>query len=100
MTEIYDRGLTSKRSQYDETEAYVTGENRKYSEWYAMNLYKHLMEYIAHKTNSIFDAKRWNRERNRAKYSAQGWIKVFECLKKEQDEVIGELLEICNKQDI
>lgn len=32
MTEIYDRRLTDKRSQYDETEAYVTGDNRKYSE--------------------------------------------------------------------
>lgn len=100
MTEIYDRRLTDKRSQYEETEAYVTGENRKYSEWYALKLYRLATEYIVFKTKKSFDANRWGRERNSAKYSAQGWINVFEHLKQEQDKIIVELLEIYDKQNI
>lgn len=65
-----------------------------------MKLYRFVTEYIVFKTKTSFDANRWGGERNSAKYSAQGWINVFEHLKQEQDKVIVELLEIYDKQDI
>lgn len=93
MTEIYDRGLTYKRSPYDKTEAFITGNSRIYSSQYARKIYNMVKEYISCKTNSIFNEKRWKEEGNRH-YSAQGWIEVCKHLEENQDKVILELLNI------
>ena len=39
-TELYDRTLTDMRSRYDPTEAFINVYNKKWSDWYAINLYK------------------------------------------------------------
>lgn len=95
MTELYDRGLTNERSPYDKTEAYFGGRSReykRYSDWYAERLYNQVVEYIRNITNRPFDMRRWKKE-IRQKYSAQGWIDVFEHFRKEKDEIILDMIE-------
>lgn len=98
MTEMYDRGLTDNRSPYDETEAYITGESRKYSAWYSRRLYNCVVKYVERKTKSTFDIRRWRKEMQRI-HSAQGWINVFESLKNEGDEIILDMLEYMRKNE-
>lgn len=76
-TEIFDRGLTTLRSKYDQTEAYITGENRIYSNRYALSLRQFIM-YVAKKlniTNCHLNAFIGYR------LSAQGWIDEYNRLK-------------------
>lgn len=98
MSEMYDRGLTDKRSPYDETEAYITGESRKYSTWYSKRLYDHIVKYIEQATKSPFDIRRWKKEMQRI-HSAQGWINAFDRLKNEGDEIILDMLEYIRKNE-
>lgn len=92
MTELYDRGLTNMRSRYDRTEAYITGEARKWSNWYSLKLYECITEYIRKKTKAPFDIARWKKQTGK-RYSAQGWINEFERLKRENDEIILDMVE-------
>lgn len=88
-TELHDRTLTDMRSQCDNTEAYVVGENRAYSIHFAISLYIWIKKYIMWYTKQPFSIERWNRVRqNYIYYSAQGWIDVFNYLKDENDEAI------------
>lgn len=76
-TEIFDRGLTTLRSRYDLTEAYIIGENRIYSNRYALSLKQFIM-YVAKKlniTNCHLNAFIGHR------LSAQGWIDEYYRLK-------------------
>lgn len=92
MTELYDRGLTDERSPYDKTEAFVSEKIRGSCEVYSQNLYKCIREYIWRKTKVSFDIKRWRKE-IRQRYSAQGWIDLFEHFRKEKDEIILDMIE-------
>lgn len=96
MTELYDRGLTDERSPYDKTEAYFYGfsreYNKKWSDWYAWRLYNCIAEYIRVNVDSYFDVKRWNKQKQK-RYSAQGWIDMFEYFKKQKDEIILDMIE-------
>lgn len=102
VTELYDRTLTDMRSPYDETEAYFGGrfrEYKRYSDLYSERLYNQIVKYIEKKTNQLFDIRRWKKE-IRQRYSAQGWIDVFERLKEENDEIILDMIEnILNRKD-
>lgn len=92
MTELYDRSLTDDRSPYDKTEAFITEKIKGNSEWYAEKLYGCMMEYIWHKTKTPFDIARWKKQTDK-RYSAQGWIDMFEYFKKEKDEIILDMIE-------
>lgn len=95
MTELYDRRLTGERSPYDKTEASFLNMPRfvKYeSNSYAQTLYDCVREYIWRKTKVPFDIERWRKE-SRKIYSAQGWIDLFEHLRKEKDEIILDMIE-------
>ena len=87
---------------YDKTEAYFGGRSReykKYSDWYAERLYNQVSEYIRKLTNRPFDTRRWKKE-IRQRYSAQGWIDVFEHFKSENDEIIMDMIEkILNRKE-
>lgn len=102
VTELYDRTLTDTRSPYDETEAYFGGrslEYKRYSDLYSERLYNQVVKYIEKKTNQLFDIHRWKKE-IRQRYSAQGWIDMFERLKEENDEIILDMIEnILNRKD-
>lgn len=72
-TELYDRTLTDLRSPIDPTEAYIIGENRIYSNRYALSLRQFIM-YVAKKlniTNCHLNAFIGHR------LSAQGWIDEY-----------------------
>lgn len=101
VTELYDRTLTDLRSPYDETEAYFGGRFREYkrhSDLYSERLYNQIVKYAEQKTNQLFDVRRWKNV-IRQRYSAQGWIDVFEHLKSENDEIILDMIEnILNKK--
>lgn len=92
MTELYDRGLTDERSSYDKTEAFVSEKIKGSSAVYSQNLYKCIREYIWRKTKTPFDIERWRKE-IRKRYSAQGWIDLFEHFRKEKDEIILDMIE-------
>lgn len=92
MAELYDRRLTDARSPYDETEAFISEKVRGSSELYVKNLYDCVVGYIWHKTKTPFDINRWKKQVQK-RYSAQGWIDVFEHFKKEKDEVILDMIE-------
>lgn len=92
MTELYDRGLTDERSPYDKTEAYISEKIKGSCEVYSQNLYKCTREYIWKKTKTPFDIERWGKE-IRQRYSAQGWIDLFEHFRKEKDEIILDMIE-------
>lgn len=98
ITELYDRELTDKRSPYDKTEAFISEKERGSSEWYARNLYNCVIEYIWHKTKIPFDIDRWSKQTQK-RYSAQGWIDVFEHFKKQKDEIILDMIENIWKYD-
>lgn len=92
MTELYDRELTDKRSPYDKTEAYISEKIKGSCEVYSQNLYKCIREYIWRKTKIPFNIERWRKE-IRKRYSAQGWIDLFEHFRKEKDEIILDMIE-------
>ena len=96
-TEEYYRGLTELRSPYDPTEAYITGENRSLSNWYAQKLWSFIINTVSTKINIpksmtemyLREARGW-----RKSYSAQGWIDTYHylCKNGEMDiveEIIG-----------
>ena len=78
-TELYDRGLTSLRSPYDKTEAYIIGENRKWSVLYSSNQRKKIMDIatILKIPESIIKE---NAMHCGCRFSAQGWINQYEHL--------------------
>ncbi len=81
-TELYDRTLTNLRSQYDPTEAYIEGENRKLSNKYAFNLYLKIKQ-IFYKNNNYFYIERWEScDSSYKSLSAQGWIDMYNSLDK------------------
>ncbi len=92
MTELYDRELTDERSPYDKTEAFISENIRGICEAYSQNLYDCIREYIWRKTKVPFDIERWRKE-TRQRYSAQGWIDLFEHFRKEKDEIILDMIE-------
>lgn len=98
ITEVYDRGLTEKRSTYDETETHITRESRKWSIWYSKKMYDHIVKYIEQLTKSPFDIRRWKKETQK-RYSAQGWINMFEHLKNEEDKIILDMLQYIRKNE-
>lgn len=92
--ELYDRLLTTERSPYDKTEAYFCGTARQYkhfSDLCARNLYDCVAQYIIYKTGS-FDIARWKEQSGKI-HSAQGWINMFENYKRENDEIILDMIE-------
>ena len=76
-TELYDRSLTRRRTQYDPTEAFIDGYMRSLSNAFASNLRREM----AKKYNiTPFDLMG---EINRHKtYSAQMWIDEYERLQR------------------
>ena len=76
-TEIFDRGLTNLRSQYDPTEAYVDGRTRNRSIAYARDM-RQFVYGVAKKFGII---NRNFNEFNYYHYSAQSWIDEFYRLK-------------------
>ena len=86
-TELHDRTLTDMRSPHDNTEAYIVGENRVYSNVFAKQLYDWIVNYIRFYMKQPFSKERWNRAK-KANYSAQGWIDIFNYLKNKNDEII------------
>lgn len=62
------------------------------SNWYAQRLYDCVREYAWRKTKVPFDIERWRKE-IRKRYSAQGWIDLFEHFRKEKDEIILDMIE-------
>lgn len=92
MTELYDRGLTDERSPCDKTEAFISEKIKGSCEVYSRNLYNCIREYIWRKTKTPFDIERWRKE-IRQRYSAQGWIDLFEHFGKEKDEIILDMIE-------
>ena len=76
-TEIFDRGLTSLRSKYDPTEAYIAGENRIYSNRYALSL----RQFIKHIAEKLYITNCNLNDFNHYRFSAQGWIDEYYRLK-------------------
>ncbi len=91
-TELYDRTLTDMRGPHDNTEAYIVGQNRVYSNCFAKRLYDWTVNYIRFYTNQSFSKERWNRSQKSFHYSAQGWIDMFNYLKKENDKIIIDIV--------
>lgn len=90
--EIYDRSLTDLRSRFDRTESFVTGEQRKYSLYYAESLRKKIFEWCREKFKMPFDIERWERTNNdMGRMSAQYSIDMCEYFLKNNDEIICEL---------
>lgn len=79
-TELYDRTLTDMRSRYDSTEAYINAHNKKWSDWYSLNLYKKCRKCIELVTHKPFDNQKWINYKWRYKFSAQGWINLHQQL--------------------
>lgn len=76
-TELYDRILTDMRSRYDPTEAFINAYNKKWSDWYAINLYKKCYKCIELATLKPFNNEKWINYKWRYKFSAQGWINLY-----------------------
>lgn len=76
---MYDRGLTSLRSPYDKTEAYIVGENKKWSVLYSSNQRRKIIDIatILKIPRSII---RESGIQCDCRYSAQGWINQYEHL--------------------
>lgn len=89
-TELYDRSLTDMRSPFDNTEAYIIGKNRVYSNAFAKSLYDWIVNYVRFYINQPFSRERWNKAQNHS-YTAQGWIDMFKYFKNKNDKVIIEL---------
>lgn len=79
-TELYDRTLTDMRSRYDPTEAFISVHNKKWSDWYAINLYKKCRKCIELATLKPFNNEKWINYKWRYKFSAQGWINLYQQL--------------------
>ena len=60
-TELYDRTLTDMRSRYDPTEAFINAYNKKWSDWYAINLYKKCYKCIELATLKPFNNKKMDK---------------------------------------
>lgn len=98
-TELYDRSLTDLRSPRDKTEAYTTGENRYYSQMYAISLYRRIKQialYYGISKEFVENDKLWREyffapNRN-YRYSAQGWVDMYNHLVEigEMDFIKGE----------
>ncbi len=80
-TELYDRNLTFLRSPYDETEAYVIGENKKWSSLYSKKQYEKVMD-IANMLEIHKAVIKVNGMCCNCKFSAQGWIDQYQNLVK------------------
>lgn len=78
-TESYDRELTDMRSPHDETEAYIIGENRKWSTAYSSEQYRNIMD-IAAKLMIPESIIKENGMSCGCRFSAQGWIDQYEYL--------------------
>ncbi len=90
--EIYDRSLTHLRSRFDRTEAFVVGEQRKYSTYHAELLRKKIFEWYREKFKMPFDIERWKKADNDlCRMSAQYPIDMYEYFLKNNDEIICEL---------
>lgn len=82
-TEEYDRGLTDLRSPYDHTEAYITGDDRNSSTWYASKLWNYIINTVSVEIripksmaeNYLKEARKWGQS-----LSAQGWIDTYNYL--------------------
>lgn len=98
VTELYDRTLADMRSPYDKTESFVTGEMKKFSNYYSKKMYDCVVDYIIHKTNQPFDVRRWKKQ-IRQNYSAQGWIDLFENFKNNKDKIICDMIENVGRYD-
>lgn len=79
-TEEYDRGLTDLRSPYDPTEAYIIGDDRSSSTWYATKLWNDIIHTVStairipesKAENYLIEARKWGQS-----LSAQGWINTY-----------------------
>lgn len=90
--EKYDRSLTYLRSRFDRTEAFVVGEQRKYSTYHAELLRKKIFEWYREKFKMPFDIERWKKANNDlCRMSAQYPIDMCEYFLKNNDEIICEL---------
>ena len=82
-TELYDRGLTDKRSRHDPTEAYLDNSSaRSLSNKYAFELREWIIDFAEKKLNIRRDVfrKMFQEQSNRNLYSAQGWIDLYNYL--------------------
>lgn len=87
--EIYDRSLTEIRSQYDNTEAFVIGENKRYSIYYSIQLRKKISKWYEDKYNIPFEINIWKKSINVLKrFSAQQIIDIYEHFLNNNDNVI------------
>lgn len=78
-TEFYDRTLTDLKSPYDRTEAYIIGENRRWSILYSYEQHRRIMNVAAILgiPDSIIKENGMNCG---CRFSAQGWIDQYEYL--------------------
>ena len=79
-TELYDRTLTSRRSLYDPTEAFLdNGFVRSQSNKYARTLRETIVEFARLKLDIPTDEfrKSFNQIEKSYHYTAQGWIDVY-----------------------
>ena len=84
-TELYDRSLTDLRDRYDPTSAFITGENRKYSNAYSFKLYKWIISFGERALgipNNVF-IPNFRKHLSRGRLSAQGWIDIYDHLVEE-----------------
>ena len=80
-TELYDRGLTDKRSRHDPTEAYLDNSfTRSLSNKYALELREQIIDFAEKRLYIRRDVfrKMFREQSNRNLYSAQGWIDLYE----------------------
>lgn len=92
-TELYDRTLTDLRGRFDSTSAFIIGDNRKYSNAYALRLYN----YVIYFAERVLKIPRNVFVPNFRKYlnnplSAQEWIDTYNYLVEngEMDFINGE----------
>lgn len=90
--EMYDRSLTEIRSQHDNTEAFVIGENKRYSIHYSMQLRKKISEWYENKYNIPFEINTWRKSINVLnRFSSQQIIDMYEHFLKNNDVVVCEI---------
>lgn len=74
-TELYDRSLTNRRTQYDPTEAFIDGYVRGLSNAFASNLRREMT-----KKYNIMPFELMEEINRHKSYSAQMWIDEYERL--------------------
>lgn len=86
-TELYDRSLTDMRSEYDQTSAFIfLPDDVRRSRLFAKRLYEQCKIYLEDQTGEPFDVLRWrNCIKGHQNMSAQGWIDLYNIMKKEKD---------------